>query len=424
MKYLQIQNEGILDIRLVALMGGTTKAKDEYKIGQFGTGLKYTLAFLFRNNLDFKIFSGTEEIKIHLEREEIRGDVFEIICINGHRTSITTKMGEDWKAWMICREIWCNALDEGGAAKDITDCPSGKEGTTTFCVQVDSQIQAVLNDWDKYFIHGQEPIFKSDTHAIYPGGPTLKFYKNGVMIDEKNFKSLFSYDILNAEINELREFKGQTSREVAHALASGDDKLASYFLENINDTYYEGGDMDYEWYQSWNGAWKTVIGSGKIIHQEALDQIEARGITIDALKLVIVPKNVYKALTKQFAGIGALIIASKAGEFYETWNAHTDDKIKQGLTILEACKYPMHPELKFIYGYFEDKSVQARVSLEQKKVYISNTMIQEPLVDIVSMLIEENEHFNTGLSDCSRSFQDHFIKLYTRELLAKNAIEI
>jgi len=110
MKYLKITNNGELDIRLVALMGGTTKANDKYKIGQFGTGLKYTLAFLYRNNLDFKIFVGEQEVKLHTEKEEIRGETFEIICINGQRTSITTKMGEDWEAWMIVRELWCNAL--------------------------------------------------------------------------------------------------------------------------------------------------------------------------------------------------------------------------------------------------------------------------------------------------------------------------
>jgi hypothetical protein len=64
MKYLKIQNNGELDIRLVALMGGTTKANDLYKIGQFGTGLKYTLAYLFRNNIDFKILSGANKVDV------------------------------------------------------------------------------------------------------------------------------------------------------------------------------------------------------------------------------------------------------------------------------------------------------------------------------------------------------------------------
>ena len=105
MKYLKIQNQGLLDIRLVALMGGTTKANDEYKIGQFGTGLKYTLAYLIRNNIDFKIFVGTEEIKVETVTETIKETDFSIICINGHRTSITDKMGMEWKAWMIVREL-------------------------------------------------------------------------------------------------------------------------------------------------------------------------------------------------------------------------------------------------------------------------------------------------------------------------------
>jgi hypothetical protein len=127
MKYLKIQNDGVLDIRLVALMGGTTKANDKFKIGQFGTGLKYTLAFLFRNNLDFKIFAGNDEINIYTENETIKEDLFEIICINGNRTSITTKMGAEWSAWMIIRELWCNALDEGGSIKDVVSQPVGEQ---------------------------------------------------------------------------------------------------------------------------------------------------------------------------------------------------------------------------------------------------------------------------------------------------------
>lgn len=424
MKYLKIQNDGVLDIRLVALMGGTTKSKDEFKIGQFGTGLKYTLAFLFRHNIEFKIFSGVQEVKIHLEQEIIRDDVFEIICINGHRTSITTKMGEDWKAWMIMREIWCNALDEGGAKKELTQEPIGEEGTTTFCIQVESMVQSVLDEWDKYFIHGKEPISSTRLYDIYPGGDMLRIYKNGVLIDQHNEPALFSYDIKRAEINELREFKGYRAYEIAHALAGANEKAVSYFLENITDHVYEGHNLSYDQYQNWGETWKTVLGSAKLIHQKAIDNMEARGITCNDVTFIKVPETVYRALTKQFPGIGALVIATKAGEFYESWNLHCEDKIKQGITILEACAYPMHPELNFIYGYFEDKTVEARINRTEKKIYISNTFMQKPLVDVVAMLIEENEHFNTGMSDCSRQFQQHWINLYTRELLAKNKIEI
>lgn len=425
MKYLKIQNNGVLDIRLVALMGGTTKANDEYKIGQFGTGLKYTLAFLFRNNLEFKIFSGTEEVTLHTEVENIRGEDFEIVCINGNRTSITTRMGESWEAWMIVREIWCNALDEGGATKEVTTNCEGSPETTTFFIQIDSQIQKVLDEWEKFFIHHKAPLFKNSLHAIYPGGDKLRLYKNGVLIHEHDHKALFAYDILNADINELREFKGTKSFEMTQALAAGNEAVATYFLENINEEYFEGSEhMTYSWWQTWSGAWKKVLGTAKLIHQKAKDDIEARGIEIDTTSTIVVPKSIYTELTKQFEGIGALHVAAKACEFYENYNEKVEKKIKQGLVILESCGYEMHPDLEFVYGYFEDKTVWARVNLKDRKVYISQCLLQKPLFDVVSTLIEENEHFNTGMQDKTREFQQHFIDLYTRQLLATNAIEI
>lgn len=426
MKYLKIQNDGELDIRLVALMGGTTKANDRYKIGQFGTGLKYTLAFLFRNNLSFKIFCGENEVDITTEVEKIRDQNFEIICINGQRTSITTQMGEDWQPWMIIRELWCNALDEGNATKDITTDLAGKPGTTSFYIQIDKQIQAVINNWSKYFIHGQYAIFEDQSHAIYPAGDKLCIYKQGVLIYEHpDLKSVFSYDMKDANINELREFRGPVSQAVTHCLCEANEATAKYFLENVTEGHYEGQPtMDYGWFVSFGSAWKNVIGSGKLIYQKVLDEIKARGNTPDEASLIIVPEIIYKALTKQFESIGALTLASNISEFYESYDKKTEDIIKQALVILESCEYKMHPELKFVYGWFEDKNVMAQVSIKQKKVFICQALLQKSLFYVVSTLVEENEHFNTGMQDKTREFQQHFIDLYTRQLLAMNSIEI
>ncbi|MES2004299.1 MAG: hypothetical protein V4450_07245 [Bacteroidota bacterium] len=424
MRYLKIQNNGLLDIRLVALMGGTTKSSDKYKIGQFGTGLKYTLAFLFRNNLDFKIFVGKEEVKLHIEREDINGSIFEIICINGNRTSITTKMGEDWSAWMIIRELWCNALDEGGAVREVTDAVEGTEGMTTFFIQEDIQVKNVLKDWNKYFIHDAEPIHKDETYALYPAGNRLCIYKKGVLIFEhENHKSVFSYDIGNADINELREFKGSISCELTCALVNANEKAITYFLENVTDHHYEG-DMDYNWFRSFSNTWRNVIGTGKIIYQKVLDELKARGNNPDESTLIVVPENLYKALTHQFEGIGAVYLAGKSGGFFEDYNADCEAKIKQGLTILETCGYLMHADLTFKYGFFEDKRIHAMIHMKEKVIMVSNAMLQKHISDVVAMLIEENEHFMTGMADNTREFQQHFIDLYTRQLLAAHQIEI
>lgn len=426
MKYLKIQNNGVLDIRLVALMGGTTKANDRYKIGQFGTGLKYTLAFLFRNNLSFRIFTGEEEVTIYTEVENIRGEDFEIICINGQRTSITTRMGEDWEAWMIVRELWCNALDEGGATKEVTNTIGGAKDATTFFIQADSQIQKVLDSWHKYFIHDQHAIFDNHECALYPSGDKFCIYKQGVLIYEhKDAKSVFSYDYKSADINELREFKGSPSHVVVNCLAGANEAAVRYFLENITEKHYEGDStMDYNWYRSFGPTWKKVIGNAKVIHQKVLDEIKARGSKPDEGSLLIVPERLYKFLTKQFEGVGALQVASKIGDFYEDYNEVVEGKIKQGLAILEACEYPMHPELEYVYGFFEDRTCLAKVDLHSKKVFISQAFMQKPLSAVVAMLIEENEHFNTGYEDHTREFQQHFIDLYTRELLKRNEVEV
>lgn len=425
MKYLKIQNNGELDIRLVALMGGTTKSKDEFKIGQWGSGLKYSLAYLLKNNLSFKVFIGETEVSINTQTEIIRDEEFDIIYINGEKTSITTSMGGDaWKPWMIVRELWCNALDEGGEVKEITTELSGKENTTTFYVQVTPDIKEVWDNWTNYFVQDIEPL--SDTHfyKIYAGGNSLRFYKNGVLIHEdKTKKGLFAYDIKHAEINELREYNDSKEYPIVCALSNASKKVIEYFLENISEAYFEGN-MNYDWWTSFSQDWKSVIGNSKIIHKEIIQNMAGRGIEIEQNTMIVVPKCVYKFLTKQFDGIGALRLADKTNEFYEIYDAEMELKIKQGLAILETCNYFIHPELKFVYGVFGDKRVWAQINFDTKEIMVSECIKNKSTFDVVSTIIEENEHFNTGHRDCSREFQQHFIDLFTKTLLDKNQVPI
>ena len=424
MKYLKISNKGELDIRLIALMGGTTKAGNEYKIGEFGSGLKYTLAYLFRNNVDFKIFVGENEVNISLENEDINGDIFEIICINGHRTSITTKMGKDWEAWMIIRELWSNALDEGEAVKKSTETIIGLAGYTTFYIQITAEIKAVMMNWTNYFIHDSEPISASETHAIYSGGDSLRLYKNGILIheDKKNI-GLFSYDIKSASLNELREFKGSTTFEIIKALSQANAKAITFFLENITDANYEGT-MDYDWYVDFAETWRDTIGNAKLIHPEAVAIIKDKDVNIDLSGTITVPMAVYKVLSKKFKGVGSLRTADKVNEFFEIHSEDVINKIKEGLAILEGCDYFIHPELTFIVGVFGSKNVLAQVNTDTKQIYLSERLLDKPLFDICTMLIEENEHFRTGMSDCSRAFQQHFIDLFAKTLFDKNEVKL
>lgn len=427
MKYLKIRNDGELDIRLVALMGGTTKASDKFKIGQFGTGLKYTLAYLFRENLDFQIFIGELPVDVDTEVERIKEEDFEIIRINGHRTSITTRMGQDWECWMIIRELWCNALDEGGAYKATVtgEEMDGMAGTTTFYIQISDKVREVIMNWGQYFIHDLTPISESHNARLYAMGGDLKIYKQGVLIHRtKETPSVFSYDIKDADINELREYKGSMGYDILRALHAAASPAVVHFLENVSDEHYEAQMDYYDWAGKFGDAWVEQIGAAKIIHAEAVKVMADRGIEMDAGDAVVVPKKVYTALTHQFPGIGMLKTISKVGEFYEIHSEVLTLKIKSALVILESCGYFTDPELKFVTGTFGDKRVLARVNRETLTVYVSERLEDASMFDMLTMVIEENEHVRTGHSDCTRDFQQHFINLFTKALIDKNGVKL
>ena len=52
---LIIRNTGIVPIEAFTLMGVSTKRNDEDKIGMFGTGFKYGISVLLRDNHSVKI---------------------------------------------------------------------------------------------------------------------------------------------------------------------------------------------------------------------------------------------------------------------------------------------------------------------------------------------------------------------------------
>lgn len=427
MKYLKIQNIGEMDIRLVALMGGTSKGMDESKIGQFGTGLKYTLAYLLRNNIDFHIMIGDEKVEIKTEKEVIRDVDFDIICINGHRTSITTQMGTDWQMWMIIRELWSNAIDEGENQKEVTETILGHPGYTTFYIQINADLQDILSNWQNYFIHGVDAISDNNRYSVYPNGEHLRLYKQGILIHEdKSVKSIFAYDIKDAELNELRQYRGHVGYNIAQAITSLNDKGCEYFLDQITgkEDYYESK-IDYKyWSVKFSESFKNKIGNLKIIHQEVFDNLKGKGTKFDALSVLILPKMLYDGLCSTFETMSALRAGNKLAEFFEIHNSDLELKIKSALAMLEECHYFIHPELKFIFGTFGDTKIMAQINFDQKEIWVSEKMIDKPLFNVCAMIIEENEHFRTGLQDESRGFQQHFIDLYTKTLLNMHEIKV
>ena len=139
---------------------------------------------------------------------------------------------------------------------------------------------------------------------------------------------------------------------------------------------------------------------------------------------MVVPDNLYKQLIAEFPFLSAVKIIKDAGEFFEVKCEESETMVKKALVILEHCEYNFNERLKFKFGEFDDKRVRARIDIEEKVVYFSTAIRNISISTMVAVMIEENEHYLTGFHDETRAFQQHFIDLYTRQLLEKYEIEV
>lgn len=423
MKYIKIQNNGILDENLIFLMGASTKNNDSSKIGQFGTGLKYSLTWLLRNNVDFKLFLGEKEVVIDTIPVSVRQSKFDVVRIDGRESSVTTNMGQDWKAWMILRELWCNAIDEGGNVIQVVDSLAGDADKTTFFIQLTGDIAEAYKHWNKYF-NDREPIFANGEHRVYPSeGNTMKIYRKGILIKEyEDTHSVFDYDFVNGAINELREYVGYLDMDICYCFAELDKKAITYLIENLDDNKRESKmDLSYSNFRNW----KEAFGNAKIISYDSFKVLqEMKPESVAESRFVQVPSNLYKKLCKDIDGISALMTSHDAHTFFEVYDTKLLGNVKQALVILEACDYYVDAELQFITGIFNDKSVLARINIKERVVMLSTTLRDMGLKELVYTIVEETEHFRTSFSDNTREFQNHFIKLYVNTMLQSNEVKL
>lgn len=159
--YLKISSKGEIEPESFRLIGASTKRDDDESIGIFGSGLKYSIAYLLRNKINFWVFSGTREVKFETKTANFRGKQFEQIYIDGEATSFTTDLGYDWELWWSIREIYCNAIDEGGYSCEETASFDSTEGETAFYIEVNKGVKEILDNWGRYFAEGRKDLLYS-----------------------------------------------------------------------------------------------------------------------------------------------------------------------------------------------------------------------------------------------------------------------
>ena len=209
MNYLVVTNTGLIEPEDLYLIGSSTKRGDSSKIGMFGSGWKFALAWLMRNDCLPLIYSGENQIEIDFDIVMHRSTPVRVITVNGKQTSLTSEMGPKWTGWMAVREIVSNAIDEGGDKVDTQWNPTafeGKEGMTTIYIPMNNELSNVLRCYNDYFAFERTASFENEIGKIYfkAQGSSMVIYRKGIRCYDTDKITKTDFNFHEIEINEDR----------------------------------------------------------------------------------------------------------------------------------------------------------------------------------------------------------------------------
>ena len=427
MNYLLIENKGEIDIHSLILMGGSTKRDSKEAIGFFGSGNKYAIALLVKNNVDFRIFSGEKEVVITTKPVCFRDKEFDQIIIDGQETSLTTDMGPKWEMWMTVREFVSNAIDEKVYnIVTTTNNIEAKNGYTRIYIPHIPEIKEVVDNWDKYFSFDRtDVVLEVYGNAIYPQiniDESTLYYRKGIRCHASLIKSLFHYDLENFEINESRvvEKTWEAEGKIIKFLADyGSVKVAHVILSESCKKYYAEREFYWDnWASKLNYNWKEAIGERVIIVEEL-----AGWYTNEQCRYAhfIVNKSLAKIIKLSFPDVKVygLLDASEKSAFRKTSTTPKIEYIlKKAVDFFNETGYLINYPIEV--GLFSENTQLGGIGTAA--IHISEQAFDRGLKMVVSILIEENEHLKTKYKDCSRDFQNHWINLYVTEMEQRSGV--
>lgn len=400
------ENKGEVPVNAFKLLGASSKRSDNSKIGYFGTGLKYAIAVMLKNGIDFKIYSGSKEIKIGTRKTKFLDSVIQVMTVNGEKTSITIDVGVDWKPWYVIREIYSNAIDEDGKIL-VNVKVEPKDGYTRIFVDTNNEtLKDVFENWNAYFSNNRQNIFKNAEGKIFlklPTKPEFIVFRKGIRVYTTHQHSLFDYDIENIEINESRVavYGFQVLKQCSQLLASAPLEIIKEYLRSLDKARkyeyveWDSNFWDYTSTYTFNNAWMTALEDKQVIPADYAGNYE---ITESC---IVLPDKLIKRLKEAF-GDGINVAGDNKSSFKIIENVDKSplQKVLDAYTLIGFdCTIDNIDIVEFNDKDILGQARDSRVLLSQKLF----TLIYKH--KIASVLLEEIVHIKTNFDDNTRSMQ-------------------
>jgi len=415
-KYLKISNKTEIEKNAFLLIGACTKREDDSKIGYYGSGLKYAIAVLVRNGIDFDVYAGTQKIDIGVQKENFRGKDFDVITICGEKSNLTTEMGIDWKLWQSIREIYCNALDENCPELSNVDEINPIEGETAFYIQTSNeQIEAIISNWDKYFSVSRAALTQNEDYQIYNRiDETVCIYRKGIRCYDSCYKSLYDYGFKNIDITESRliRYEFQIKEKMAEIWAkmattkmidslvnlykTDSDLKANEFIEGHIDWYYSG--------HFFNQNWLAALKEKLLIPDEYAGWFMERMQQVDCVKL---PTKLVKRLKEVFGDEIKSAFTDLGYDF-----CILEPTKKQTFLLSECMKFFEEVGLKIISpikiaAFNGCRGILGKAT--DGDILLSDKLFNMGRKRIVEVIVEESAHLESKAGDGTREYQNYLI---------------
>jgi len=454
--YVCISNKGEMDINALRLLGASSKRDDDSKIGFFGSGLKYGLAYYLRNGYNIRIFSGNEEIILGVTETKLREKSFNVITVNDIPTSFTTDMGPDWTAYGALREIYCNALDEEDCTINtkVTDIEM-ISGYTKIYIEMKDESVAILDDMGKYFLSFREDDFESysDISEIHKDSwfstpneiPVVNFYKKheetgnniyrmGILVQEDDKDSLYDYDCNIFEITESRFLKSSYTahKHIRMAYVTSTNESV---IQNYVNIFYESKrciERDFSFQNSdekhFTKTWAKVIGKKTMV------PFESSGIYLQDVssteiysQYILLPRLVCGMLKKKFPELKSVVDFAEDERGYNVIPEEQITKFQQAivnraLEFFKECNYKLEFDYQIVEFLNPDTYGQALI--KEKVILIGKSAINKGVHEVVATFIEEQTHIKTKAHDETRKMQNVLIDEFINYMKEEKAFVI
>lgn len=383
-KYVTFKNRGLIDVRAITTFGISAKsAENTNPIGYFGTGLKYAIAVLLREEIPITIFSGLNEMRFTVKREFIRGKQFDFVCMNDEPLGFTTELGKNWALWQAFRELYSNCVDEFGKTEKDDDFPEPAEGITQVIVESEKFVE-VFENRAEIFLQG-DPLVET-SHATVHGGTSNHVFYRGIRIGTYKNPLMYRYNIQkHIELTEDRTVKYdfQINDTIVDAVLSSKDEK---FIESI-------------------------LTAPEHTHEHHLNFLDNRAEQSDEFRKVAAelrrtrPEKTNKSAVDLFER--DLKVVDKFQTFAPSKEQHF--MLTRAIDFLTELDYPID-RYQIIFVLTLGESTLALV--EDKKIYLSSVLFDKGVKYLAATIFEEYVHLEYGFADCSRSMQNFLFERY------------